>query len=137
MYFKAAVSNNNSGNVTTVYWKQLEPDADVSSYTNIDGTGKYWTTSETKNKFIFDGLTTMDPRSKYMNTKFAYQKLRMSSFNYFLSGEAFRVVVKVENTWTQKNLDIIELAVNDAPKAKDLFITQFGTYNNYTMRTIL
>lgn len=79
LYFRAAISNIN-GNVTAVNWKQMEPAADLSAFT---GNKSFWTLSDTKNLFIFDGLTTMDATSAYLQTKTAYQKLRMSSFNYF------------------------------------------------------
>jgi hypothetical protein len=38
--------------------------------------------------------------------------------------------VKAENTKNDKNLDILEIAVNDPPKARDLFITGSDIYLN-------
>lgn len=43
--------------------------------------------------------------------------------------------MKVENTKNDRNLDIIEVAVNDPPKAKDIFMSSSDRYLNYTMRT--
>lgn len=43
--------------------------------------------------------------------------------------------MKVENSKNDINLDVMELGVNDAPKAKDIFLKSSDFYLNYTMRT--
>lgn len=112
-FLKVAVNNSN-GNVKYVYWKQFEPSVSISDYTGLKS---FWTTSATKNKFIFDGVTTMDSSSLYLETSYAYQKLRMSTFNYYKDTDIFRIVAKCENTRGEKGLDIIEFGINDAPKS--------------------
>jgi hypothetical protein len=61
----------------------------------------------------------------------------MSSFNYFKSSDAFRFIVKVENTKNDRFIDVLEVGVNDPPKAKDIYVTAADKYHNYTMRTLI
>jgi hypothetical protein len=59
----------------------------------------------------------------------------MSSFNYFKDTDGFRFIVRAENSRGEQNIDLIELGINDQPKAKDLFIKISDKYFNLTMRT--
>ena len=59
----------------------------------------------------------------------------MSSFNFFKTTDAFRFMAKVENSKNSINVDLIEVGINDPPKARDLFLTSSDKYHNYTMRT--
>jgi hypothetical protein len=81
----------------------------------------------------------MDSDSGYLPTKFGYQKLRMSTFNYFKESDAFRFMVKAENSISLHQIDVLELGINEPPKAKDYWVTFSGNdrYNNYSMQTII
>jgi hypothetical protein len=59
----------------------------------------------------------------------------MSSFNYYKDSDAFRFIVKAENSKGEYSVDLMELGINDPPKAKDLFVTISDKYFNLTMRT--
>lgn len=79
----------------------------------------------------------MDVKTKYLPTKYAFKKLRMSSFNYFKDNDAFRFIVRAENTRGEYNIDLMEVGINDPPKARDLFIKISDKYFNLTMRTVV
>jgi hypothetical protein len=59
----------------------------------------------------------------------------MSSFNYFKADDAFRFIVKAENSRGEFGLDLMEVGINDPPKAKDLIMTISDKYFNLTMKT--
>lgn len=61
----------------------------------------------------------------------------MSSFNYFKDTDAFRFIVRAENSRGEYNIDLMEVGINDPPKAKDLFMTISDKYFNLTMRTLI
>jgi len=84
------------GIVKNVYWKQAEPRPDTSGYSGPS----FWTLSDTKNRYVFDGITTTDLETGYMWSEYAFYKLRMSTFNFFRHTDIFRVIVKAENSRT-------------------------------------
>lgn len=87
---------------------------------------------------LFDGLSTLSLETGYLWSKFAYQKLRMSTFNYFKETDAFRFMVKVENTRGMYQIDVLEVGTNDPPRGKEVSLSIKGAssrYNNYTMET--
>jgi len=61
----------------------------------------------------------------------------MSTFNYFKETDAFRFMVKVENTRGMYQIDVLEVGINDPPKGKEVEFTVVGgnKYHNYTMRS--
>lgn len=61
----------------------------------------------------------------------------MSSFDYFKDNDAFRFIVKAENSKGEYNIDLMEVGINDPPKAKDLFIKISDKYFNLTMSTLV
>ena len=61
----------------------------------------------------------------------------MSSFNYYKIEDAFRFIVRVENSRGEFGIDLMELGINDPPKTKDLFITTSDKYFNLTMKTLV
>ncbi|CDW83340.1 proprotein convertase subtilisin kexin type partial [Stylonychia lemnae] len=118
------------GNITSVMWKQIDP---FTSYNyNIQGFNK----STTKNKFIFDGILTMDNQTGYLQSKYAYQQLRTSSFKYQSDSQTFRILVRVSNHRLEFGYDVIEFYANKPPQANNMIITSSEKYHNYTMKTI-
>ena len=61
----------------------------------------------------------------------------MSSFNYFVDTEIFKIAVKVMSSILDINIDVVEFAVNDPPKVKSLYVSTADKYHNYTMRTLI
>lgn len=115
----------------------MEPAADVSGACDASGNcpPSYWTDAATKNKFVFDDVTTMRLEDGYITSPYAYKKLRMSSFNYFVDSEVFRITGKVVTRSFDIDADIIEFTVNDPPITKSLIVSTSDKYNNATMKT--
>ena len=61
----------------------------------------------------------------------------MSSFNYFKADDAFRFIAKAENSRGEFGIDLMEIAINDPPKVKDLFMDISDKYFNLTMKTVV
>ncbi len=134
LYFRAVVQNFR-GNISQILWKQIDPATNFSGY--MTGDKAYWTKPEIKNRYIFDDITSMNVETRYISSQYAFKKLRMSSFNYFKDNEAFRFIVRAENSKGEYNIDLMELGINDPPKAKDLFMKTSDKYFNLTMRTLV
>lgn len=75
----------------------MEPVPDLSDACTASGgcPASYWTNAQTKNKFVFDDVTSMSYTDWYISSQYAYKKLRMSSFNYFKDSDVYRVTGKV------------------------------------------